>query len=126
VPLKYSVIAMGVLSTTYAPGRTKAVMWTDVAQFVVMFGGMILAAVLIVVYVPGGLSEIWGTLQAAGKTSMTAPIPTWVRPTCLAAFKLYLYTDVTAASLIISATVASSAITAWIRPWCSATSRRAT
>ena len=106
VPLKYSVIAMGVLSTTYAAlGGTKAVMWTDVAQFVVMFGGMILAAVLIVVYVPGGLSEIWGTLQAAGKTSMTADIPTWGDAGLFGRFKLYLYTDVTAASLIISATV---------------------
>ena len=106
VPLKYSILAMGVLSTTYAAlGGTKAVMWTDVAQFIVMFGGMILAATLIVVYVPGGLPEIWRTLHAAGKTSMTANIPGWGEADALSRFRLYLYTDVTAASLIISATV---------------------
>ncbi len=106
VPLKYSVIAMGVLSTTYAAlGGTKAVMWTDVAQFVVMFGGMILASTFIVVYVPGGLLEIWQTLHAAGKTNMTATIPAWGDAGLFGRFKLYLYTDVTALSLIISATV---------------------
>src|SRR5438105_9779009 len=73
VPLKYSVIAMGVLSTIYvALGGTKAVMWTDVAQFVIMFGGMILAAILIVVYVPGGFPEIGRTLQSDGRASLTA------------------------------------------------------
>src|SRR5436190_2794455 len=106
VPLKYSVIAMGVLSTIYAAlGGTKAVMWTDVAQFAVMFGGMIMAAGLIVVYVPGGLSEIWGTLHSTGRDRMTANIPGWGEADALSRFRLYLYTDVTAASLIISATV---------------------
>lgn len=106
VPLKYSVIAMGVLSTTYAAlGGTKAVMWTDVAQFFVMFGGMILAATLIVVYVPGGLPEIWRTLQESGKTSMTAHIAGWDSAGILDRGKLWLYTDVTAVSLVISATV---------------------
>jgi SSS family transporter len=106
VPLKYSIIAMGVLSTTYAAlGGTKAVMWTDVAQFVVMFGGMILAAVLIVAYVPGGLPEIWGTLHSTGRDRMTANIPGWNGADIFGRFKLYLYTDVTAASLIISAAV---------------------
>jgi solute:Na+ symporter, SSS family len=106
VPLKHSIIVMGVLSTIYtALGGTKAVMWTDVAQFVVMFGGMILAAVLIVVYVPGGLSEIWGTLDGAGKLSVTAKIPNWADADLFGRFKLYLYTDVTALSLVISGTV---------------------
>src|SRR5437667_4317777 len=106
VPLKYSVITMGILSTAYAAlGGTKAVMWTDVAQFVVMFGGMILAAVLIVAYVPGGLSEIWGTLHSTGRDRMTANIPAWGEADIFGRFKLYLYTDVTAASLIISAAV---------------------
>lgn len=106
IPLKSSVIAMGLLSTVYtALGGTKAVMWTDVVQFFVMFGGMFIAAAVVLWMIPGGLPEIWHTLSAAGKTNLTATIPHWDTAGPLGKFNLYLFTDVTAASLIISATV---------------------
>jgi SSS family solute:Na+ symporter len=97
---------MGLLSTIYtALGGTKAVMWTDVAQFFVMFGGMMAAAVVVLWMVPGGLSEIGQTLAASGKLNFTATIPKWDTASLFGKFNLYLYTDVTAMSLIISATV---------------------
>jgi len=106
IPLKASVIVMGILSTAYtALGGTKAVMWTDVVQFFVMFGGMFAAALTIVWMVPGGLPEIGSTLSAAGKLNFTATIPAWDSAGLLEKFNLYLFTDVTAMALIISATV---------------------
>lgn len=106
VPLKWSILVMGLLSTIYtALGGTKAVMWTDVLQFFVMFGGMFAAAVVVVWMVPGGLPEIGQTLSAAGKLNFTAPIPNWDTASLFGKFNLYLFTDVTAMALIISATV---------------------
>jgi SSS family transporter len=106
IPLKWSVLVMGVLSTIYtALGGTKAVMWTDVVQFFVMFGGMFAAAGVILWMVPGGLSEIWQTLSAGGKLNFTATIPKWDTAGLFGKFNLYLFTDITAMSIIISATV---------------------
>jgi len=107
IPLKSSVVVLGILSTMYtALGGTKAVMWTDVVQFFVMFGGMFVAAIVIVWNVPGGLSEIRDTLSGAGKLNFTATIPEWDTASLIEKFHLYLYTPAaTAMALIISATV---------------------
>jgi len=106
IPLNSSVIVLGLLSTMYtALGGTKAVMWTDVVQFFVMFGGMFTAAVVIVWMVPGGLPEIGQTLSAAGKLNFTATIPNWDTASLFGKFHLYLFTPVTAMAMIISATV---------------------
>jgi SSS family transporter len=106
IPLKWSVLAMGILSTIYtAVGGNKAVMWTNVVQFFVMFGGMFAAAGVIIWMVPGGLPEIGRTLSEAGKLNFTATVPGWDSTSLFGKFNLYLYTDVTAMALIISATV---------------------
>jgi len=106
LPLIPSVIGLGVLATVYtALGGVKAVIWTDVVQFVIMFGGMIVAAAVIVLKVPGGLPEIWTTLEAAGKTHMSATIEGWATATPLGRMNLLLFTDVTAVAVIVSATV---------------------
>jgi len=106
IPLKSSVIVLGLLSTMYtALGGTKAVMWTDVVQFFVMFGGMFAAAMVIIWMVPGGLPEIGQTLSEAGKLNFTATIANWDTANLLGKFNLYLFTDVTAVALIVSATV---------------------
>ena len=106
LPLVPSIIALGMLATIYtALGGIKAVIWTDVAQFVIMFGGMITAAVVIVLRVPGGVGGIWESLSQAGMTRLTAPIQGWETADLIGKVRLYLFTDVTAVALIVSATV---------------------
>ena len=106
LPLVPSIIVLGILATAYtALGGVKAVIWTDVAQFVVMFGGMITAALIIVLKVPGGLPEIWENLREAGMTRMTATMEGWESAGLLGKLRLYVFTDVTALAIIISATV---------------------
>jgi len=106
LPLLPSIIVLGILATIYTTlGGVKAVIWTDVAQFVIMFGGMITAAVVITNKIPGGLPEIWNSLEADGMTSMTAQMDGWQVGNLFEKIKLYLFTDVTAVAIIISATV---------------------
>jgi SSS family transporter len=106
LPLIPSVLVLGTLATVYtALGGIKAVMWTDVAQFAIMFGGMIVAAVLIFSRVPGGFPEVWDTLDSQGKTSLTAAMEGWKGSPIWEKMRLYLFTDVTALAVIISATV---------------------
>ena len=50
--------AIGILYTVL--GGIRAVVWTDVAQFVMMMGGMLLLTIWIVDGVPGGISGIFG------------------------------------------------------------------
>lgn len=63
-----SILLMGGLTTVYTVlGGIEAVIWTDVVQSVVLVGGAVLALVLIVGQVDGGLGEILTSGMAAGK-----------------------------------------------------------
>jgi SSS family transporter len=54
-----SIVSMGVVTTVYTvAGGMNAVVWTDVAQTVVMFGGVLLSFALIVARVDGGISGV--------------------------------------------------------------------
>lgn len=58
-PVWVSIVTMGVVTTAYTvAGGMNAVVWTDVAQTIVMFGGVILSFALIVTRVEGGLSGV--------------------------------------------------------------------
>ena len=106
LPMIPSIIGLGLLATAYtALGGIKAVIWTDVIQFVIMFGGMTVAGVIIYLNVPGGVGEIWSVLEEAGKTAMTASKDGLEHSGFLGSLKFYLYTDITVAALIISPTL---------------------
>lgn len=67
LPLWACILLMGGLATFYtAVGGLAAVVWTDVAQFVILFGGAILAAVMLCNFHPDGLGGILATAQSAG------------------------------------------------------------
>lgn len=71
-----SILIMGVLTTIYTVlGGIEAVIWTDVVQSVVLIGGAVLALVLVVINVEGGVSEIVGAGMAAHKFDLVNP--TW-------------------------------------------------
>ncbi len=62
----FAIILMGVLAISYTVmGGLAAVLWTDVAQFVILVGGAIWIAISLLVGVDGGLPEI---MNIAGRT----------------------------------------------------------
>jgi SSS family transporter len=75
IPLTLLVVGLGVLVTLYtALGGIEAVIWNDVAQFCVRFGGLAAVVVIAATSVDGGFSRIWEIATAAGKTSAIAPV----------------------------------------------------
>ena len=103
IPLIPSVIALGLIATANSSlGGVRATMWGDVVHSFVMFTSMIVAFVVVILIVPGGLPQIWHTLSAAGRTSITAHIPGFHNANIFGKMKFYLYTDVTIVSLIIT------------------------
>ena len=76
VPLIPTIIVLGLFATFYTVlGGMKAVIWTDVIQFFALFGGMVLASVLIIFKVPGGVATMWHDMHEAGKTAVVATLP---------------------------------------------------
>src|SRR5476649_1468253 len=75
IPLTETVFALGCIVTLYtALGGVQAVIWNDVIQFCVRFGGLTAVVAIAAASVPGGLTEIWRVADAAGKTTIVAPI----------------------------------------------------
>ena len=86
-----TIITLGLLATFYTIlGGMKAVIWTDVIQFSVLFGGMILATGWATSEVTGGSGVLYQTMVEAGKASFVATIPEMQTATSLwAKFKAY-------------------------------------
>ncbi len=75
IPLTTMIIVLGTIVTVYtAIGGVHAVIWNDVMQFCVRFGGLAAVVWIAAASVPGGLSEIWRISEAGGKTAWIAPI----------------------------------------------------
>jgi len=75
IPLGPTVVVLGAIVTVYtALGGVQAVIWNDVIQFCVRFGGLTAVVAIAAWSVPGGLTEIWRVADAAGKTTVIAPI----------------------------------------------------
>lgn len=66
-PMYLSIIVIGAIGTLYtALGGMAAVVWTDVIQFFVLLGGVILIIGFVAFHVDGGLLGIWQTADAMG------------------------------------------------------------
>jgi len=71
IPLWVTIIVTGALSAIYtAMGGMKAVIWTDVFQFIVLFGGIIVIIVAALAKIPGGLGGVMEIAEAGGKFRM--------------------------------------------------------
>ena len=69
--LIWTLVGLGLFTTLYTSiGGFKAVVWTDVAQAVVLFGGMLIVLVLALGRIPGGWSTVWQLGQQHGKFEM--------------------------------------------------------
>jgi SSS family transporter len=74
VDLNTMTIVVGVLVTTYTMlGGIQAVIWNDVIQFCIMFGGLGATVWIVFASVPGGIAEIWNTAVSSGKMNFLAP-----------------------------------------------------
>jgi SSS family transporter len=103
VDLTTVTIVIGVLVTAYtALGGIQAVIWNDVIQFCVMFGGL-LATVLIVLFsVPGGVAEIWTIAAAAGKLEVWQPLTDPAATTVVEQLVSFFVQPITVVPLLIS------------------------
>jgi SSS family transporter len=83
--LPVSVALVGVTTIVYTfVGGMKAVVWTDVAQFVIYLGGAVVAFALLLARLPGGWQELLATASAADKlrwldfsTALDNPYTIW-------------------------------------------------
>jgi len=67
--LMITIVGLGLFATAYTVlGGMRAVIWTDVAQFFVLFGGIVLTIVLGIKNTPGGVSAIWEVARETGHT----------------------------------------------------------
>ncbi len=75
VDLTTMTIVVGVVVTMYTMlGGIQAVIWNDVIQFCIMFGGLAATVAIAWWSVPGGMGEIWATAAAAGKLDPWPPL----------------------------------------------------
>jgi SSS family transporter len=75
IPLRLLIVGLGAVVTLYtALGGIEAVIWNDVAQFCVRFGGLAAVVVIAAWSVPGGVGRIWDIAASAGKTSAIASV----------------------------------------------------
>jgi SSS family transporter len=73
VPLTMMIALLGMLVTGYTMlGGIQAVIWNDVMQFFIMFGGLAATVWISLGHVPGGLSEVWSTVPLAGAAARAA------------------------------------------------------
>jgi SSS family transporter len=69
------ILVLGALVTLYTMlGGIQAVIWNDVIQFCIMFGGLAATVWISLSHVPGGLAEVWTAASEAGKTSLATPL----------------------------------------------------
>ena len=73
LPLVPTILVLGSVVIFYTSlGGMKAVIWTDVIQFFVMFGGLAITVWIALSHIPGGVAEVWNTASDAGKTVLFA------------------------------------------------------
>jgi len=82
LPLWFTIICTGTLTTFYTTlGGMKAVIWTDVMQLVVLFGGQVVIATLALSRIPGGLGGVIDLARAGGKFHLSLSLDPTTRVT---------------------------------------------
>ena len=75
IDLTLMIVIAGVLVTLYTMlGGIQAVIWNDVIQFSVMFGGLGATVWIVASTATGGVPEIWNAAHIAGKTRLWVPL----------------------------------------------------
>jgi SSS family transporter len=107
VDLNTMTILVGTLVTLYTTlGGIQAVIWNDVVQFCIMFGGLAATVAIVLASVPGGLSEIVRVSEEAGKLDLWPPLVDPAAATSAqAAIHSFFTQPVTAVSLLVALVV---------------------
>lgn len=75
LPLEFSILVTGVLTTLYTMmGGMKAVIWTDVMQFGVLFGGQVAIVCVALGKIPGGMGEVIEVAKTHGQSAPAASL----------------------------------------------------
>jgi SSS family solute:Na+ symporter len=75
VDLVTMTVIVGIVVTSYTMlGGIEAVIWNDVIQFCIMFGGLAATVGIVWWSVPGGFGEIWATAAANGKLDLVGTL----------------------------------------------------
>ncbi len=78
MPLWFTITCTGLLTSVYtALGGMKAVIWTDIVQLFVLFGGQLLIALVALARVPGGMDQVILMSKQGGRLDLSlSPDPT--------------------------------------------------
>ncbi|MFA6244251.1 MAG: sodium/solute symporter [Candidatus Hydrogenedentales bacterium] len=91
-PLWVAILAMGLLGTAYTVlGGVTAVIWSDVAQFLILFGTAVVVSIALIVSVPGGFMGIMEVARDSGKLNLTEWWPSLTHMTVIAVAVAYFF-----------------------------------
>jgi SSS family solute:Na+ symporter len=103
VDLNTVTIVVGTLVTFYTMlGGVQAVIWNDVVQFCIMFGGLAATVVIVWMSVPGGFPEIFQLANTAGKLDAWPPLIDPAAVSLLDQLSSFFAQPMTAVSLLVA------------------------
>jgi sodium-coupled monocarboxylate transporter 8/12 len=86
LPLAFTIVSTGLISTLYTmKGGMKAVIWTDVMQLGVLFGGQLLIVLVAAGKIDGGFARVWETAKEGGRLDLDFSLDPHARMTVWAA-----------------------------------------
>lgn len=86
LPLAFTILSTGLLATLYTvKGGIKAVIWTDIMQLAVLFGGQLIIMLVAAGKVDGGFAGAWESARAGGRLDFSFSLDPQVRITVWAA-----------------------------------------
>jgi SSS family transporter len=94
VPITATVIVLGIVVTAYTiMGGLRAVVWTNVLQFCIMFAGLAATVWYIFGQIPDGAASFWREGQDAGKFSLVARLEGWEQASFADKLRIYFFTS---------------------------------
>lgn len=82
LPLWFTILCTGIVTTVYTTfGGMRAVIWTDIMQLIVLFGGQIIIMLVAVTQVPGGIGRVIELGQQGGRLNLSLSLDPTVRLT---------------------------------------------
>ncbi len=103
LPLVPMIVVLGIVVIFYTMlGGIKAVIWTDVSQFCIMFGGLAATVAIVVYSIPGGIMEIFRYAAESGTLDMTFAVPSGAGTGVLEKIIAFFKEDVVILGVIIT------------------------
>lgn len=94
LPVVWMVVVLGVVVTAYTMlGGMRGVVFTDVLQFWIMFGGLAATCWFVFAQIPGGFDTFWNEGIKGGRFSLVGRIEGWDGATIGEKLRMYFFTD---------------------------------